>query len=83
MNKVAVACRGKSLAGISFLPDDIDLYVLVNTFGNELEINEIGSYFMNKRIHHIVSRTPGESDSMIRRGQYTKYNIEKVIQPLS
>tara|TARA_Y100000310_G_scaffold26320_1_gene25111 strand:- start:42 stop:764 length:723 start_codon:yes stop_codon:yes gene_type:complete len=81
MNKVAVVCRGKSLAGISFLPDDIDLYVLVNTFGNELEINEIGSYFMNKRIHHIVSRTPGESDSMIRRGQYTKYNIEKVIQP--
>ena len=81
MNKVAVVCRGKSLAGVSFLPDDIDLYVLVNTFGNELEINEIGSYFMGKRIHHIVSRTPGESDSMIRRGQYTKYNVEKVIQP--
>ena len=34
MNKVAVVCRGKSLAGISFLPDDIYLYVLVNTFGN-------------------------------------------------
>ena len=36
MNKVAVVCRGKSLAGISFLPDDIDLYVLVNKFGDEL-----------------------------------------------
>jgi hypothetical protein len=28
-----------------------------------------------------VSRTPGESDLMISRGHYTKYNIEKVIQP--
>ena len=50
MNKVAVLCRGKSLAGIEFLPDDIDLFILVNRFGDELKIDEIGSYLENKNI---------------------------------
>ena len=60
MNKIAVVCRGKSLGGIESLPDDIDLYILVNRFGDELEIEEIGSYFMGKLIYHILSRVPGD-----------------------
>ena len=81
MNKVAVVCRGMSLGGINFLSDNIDLYILVNTFGDALEISGMGSYFEDKRIYHVVSRTPGESDLMISRRHYAKYNIEKVIQP--
>tara|TARA_R110000824_G_scaffold101433_2_gene241013 strand:- start:4932 stop:5612 length:681 start_codon:yes stop_codon:yes gene_type:complete len=81
MNKIAVVCRGKSLGGIEFLPDDIDLYILVNRFGDELEIEEIGSYFMGKLIYHILSRVPGEPDEMIRQKHYSKYNIQKVVQP--
>ena len=48
MNKVAILCRGKSLAGIEFLPDGIDLYILVNKFGDELKIDKIGNYLKNK-----------------------------------
>ena len=57
MNKVAVLCRGKSLAGIEHLPDDIDLYILVNRFGDELQIEEIGNYLKNKKYlsKHVVS----------------------------
>ena len=50
MNKVAVLCRGKSLAGIEFLPEDIDLCILVNRFGDQLKISKIGSYLRNKNI---------------------------------
>ena len=81
MNKVAVLCRGKSLAGIEHLPDDIDLYILVNRFGDELQIEEIGNYLKNKNIYQVLSRVPGEADEMIRHKHYSKYNIKKMIQP--
>ena len=81
MNKVAVLCRGKSLAGINFLPDDLDLCIIVNRFGHELEIQEVDSYLNGKEIHHIVTRTPGESDLMVQRKYYDKYKIKKVVQP--
>ena len=67
MNKVVVLCRGKSLAGIDFLPDDVDLCIIVNRFGHELEIQEVDSYLKGKEIHHVVTRTPGESDLMVQR----------------
>ena len=81
MNKVAILCRGKSLAGIEFLPDDIDLFILVNRFGDELKIDEIGSYLENKNIYQVLSRVPDEADGMIRHKFYSKYNIQKMIQP--
>ncbi len=81
MNKVVVLCRGKSLAGIDFLPDDVDLCIIVNRFGHELEIQEVDSYLKGKEIHHVVTRTPGESDLMVQRKHYDNYKIKKVIQP--
>ena len=81
MNNVAVLCRGKSLAGINFLPDDLDLCIIVNRFGHELEIQEVDSYLNGKEIHHVVTRTPGESDLMVQRKYYDKYKIKKVVQP--
>jgi|TARA_Y100000590_G_C15489416_1_gene927094 hypothetical protein len=81
MNKVAVLCRGKSLAGIEFLPEDIDLCILVNRFGDELKISKIGSYLRNKNIYQVLSRTPGEPDEMIKQKHFSEYNIKKMIQP--
>ena len=81
MNKVAVLCRGKSLGGLSFLPKDIDLYILVNRFGDELKIEEVGSHLKGKNIYQILSRTPGEPDEMIKQNHYSEYNIQKMIQP--
>ena len=81
MNKVAILCRGKSLAGIEFLPDGIDLYILVNKFGDELKIDKIGNYLKNKNIYQVLSRVPGEPDEMIRQKHYSEYNIQKMIQP--
>ena len=81
MNKVAILCRGKSLAGIEFLPDGIDLYILVNKFGDELKIDKIGNYLKNKNIYQVLSRVPGEPDEMIRQRHYSEYKIQKMIQP--
>lgn len=81
MNRVVVLCRGKSLGGIEFLPDDTDLCILVNRFGDELKIDKIGSYLKNKNIYHVLSRVSGEPDEMIRQKHYSEYNIQKVIQP--
>ena len=81
MNKIAVLCRGKSLGGIEFLPNDIDLFILVNRFGDELQIEEIGNRLINENIHQVLSRVPGEADEMIRQKHYSKYNIKKMIQP--
>ena len=39
IKSVAVLCRGKSLSHINDLPD-VDLYVIVNRFANELETEE-------------------------------------------
>ena len=38
--KVAVLCRGKSLQYIDLLPD-VDEYVIVNRFGEELNNNSV------------------------------------------
>ena len=81
MNKVAILCRGKSLAGIEFLPKDIDLVILVNRFGDELKIKEISSYVEGKDTYQVLSRVPDEADEMIRQKYYSKYNIKKMIQP--
>ena len=80
MKKVALLGRGKSLEHIDKLPE-CDLYVLANRFGEELETEPVKSYLLGKNIQHVVSRVPGESDEMIRKGHYTKYNIQKVVQP--
>tara|TARA_R100000008_G_C3582913_1_gene169878 strand:- start:1 stop:681 length:681 start_codon:yes stop_codon:yes gene_type:complete len=81
MNKIAVLCRGKSLGGIEFLPNDIDLYILVNRFGDELQIEGISNRLINKNIYQVLSRVPGEADEMIRQKHYSKYAIKKMIQP--
>lgn len=81
MNKIAVLCRGKSLGGIEYLPDDIDLYILVNKFADELDIKEIGGHLLGKNIYQVLSRTPGEPDGMIQRKHFSKYDIKKIIQP--
>ena len=81
MNKVAVLCRGKSLGSIKLLPDDIDLYILVNEFGDELELDEVGPYLKGKTIYHLMSRTGGIPDKMIQQKQYSEFNIQGIIQP--
>ena len=80
MKKVTLLGRGKSLEHIDKLPE-CDLYVLANRFGEELKKEPIKSYLLDKNIYHVCSRVPGESDEMIRNKHYTKYNIQKVVQP--
>ena len=81
MKKVAVICRGKSLDYIDKLPE-MDLYVIVNRFGHELEIDKIKDTLMGKNIHHVMSRVPEEPIVMIQREHYEKFNILKLINML-
>ena len=79
--KVAVVCRGQSLKALNTLPNDIDLYIIVNRFGDELQLPEVGPYLKGKNIYQVLSRVPGEVEGMSSRGLYTKFNIQGIIQP--
>ena len=79
--KVAVVCRGQSLKALNTLQDDIDLYIIVNRFGDELQMPEVGPFLEGKNIFQILSRTPGEVEGMSSRGLYTKFNIQGIVQP--
>jgi|2_EtaG_2_1085320.scaffolds.fasta_scaffold06662_2 hypothetical protein len=80
INSVAVLCRGKSLDYIDMLPD-VDLYVLSNRFGTELEVDKIKNKISDADVHHVMNRWPTEPREMIEQKHYDKYNIKKVIQP--
>jgi hypothetical protein len=82
MNKksVAVLCRGKSLTHLDDLPD-VDLYVIVNRFGKELDTENIKNKLSDKNIHHVMSRVPEEPKLMIERNHYEKFNISRIVQP--
>ena len=80
MSSVAVMCRGKSLNHLDKIPD-VDLYILVNRFGKELEVENIKTRLLSKNIHHVMSRVPDEPTLMIKNNHHSKFNILKVIQP--
>lgn len=80
MKKVAVICRGTSLDYIDELPE-MDLYILVNRFGHELEVPKVKKTLEGKEIYHVMSRVGPEPLLMIERGHYKKFDIKKMIQP--
>tara|TARA_Y100001963_G_C6711110_1_gene414294 strand:- start:240 stop:995 length:756 start_codon:yes stop_codon:yes gene_type:complete len=77
---IAVLCRGKSLSHIDKLPD-IDLYVIVNRFGKELNTENVKNKLSDKEIHHVMSRVPEEPASMVANDHYSKFNISRLVQP--
>jgi len=77
--KVAVICRGWSLYAFNILPKDIDLYILVNEF--EEELGYIGKYLKNKNICHVASRNIRTMSRMIAEDIYTKFKFLNIIQP--
>ena len=79
--RVAILCRGWSLRAFNFISVDIDLYIIVNDFANELD--SIGHYLKDKKIHHVANRHPDSVKKMLENDFYMKFNIEKIIQPYS
>tara|TARA_B100000073_G_C23709493_1_gene563683 strand:- start:1083 stop:1787 length:705 start_codon:yes stop_codon:yes gene_type:complete len=80
MKKVAVLCRGKSLKHINMLPD-IDEYVIVNRFGEELEDERISQKIGDSPITHILSPATGELDLMLQYDSFNKFNINEIVFP--
>ena len=80
MKSVAVLCRGKSLQYIPMIPE-VDEYIIVNRFGDELEIEYLSSRLMGKQITQILSLVPEEPQLMLERDHYRKFDIKKIILP--
>jgi len=74
--KIAVLCRGKSLQHIDLLPDDIDEFIIVNRFAEELRIDSIKDKIGNKPITHVFSL--GETHE---QGFFKEYNIKEIVLP--
>ncbi len=66
---VAVLCRGTSLAHIDRVPE-VDKYIIVNRFGDELENETISSRLIDKELIQVLSLVPDEPKLMIERGHY-------------
>tara|TARA_B100000287_G_scaffold342571_1_gene329312 strand:+ start:4038 stop:5579 length:1542 start_codon:yes stop_codon:yes gene_type:complete len=76
--KVAVLCRGKSLQYINLLPD-VDEFVIVNRFGEELNNNSVREKIGDKPVTHILSAAPNETKTMIEGDWYKKINIKEIV----
>ena len=71
---VAVLCRGTSLAHIDRVPE-VDKYIIVNRFGDELENETISSRLIDKELTQVLSLVPDEPKLMIERGHYKKLSL--------
>ena len=77
---VAVLCRGTSLAHIDRVPE-VDKYIIVNRFGDELENETISSRLIDKELIQVLSLVPDEPKLMIERGHYKKFNVVEFVLP--
>jgi len=79
-NSIAVLCRGNSLQHIDKVPL-VDEYVIINRFGDELEIPTIADRLKDKNITQVLSLVPDEPKLMIERGHYKKFKIIRFVLP--
>lgn len=79
-NSIAVLCRGNSLHYIDEIPL-VDEYIIVNRFGDELEDEKIANRLQGQDITQVISIVPDEHKSMLERGHYKKFNINRLVLP--
>ena len=70
-DSIAILCRGNSLKFIDKIPD-VDEYIIVNRFADELEQENVSNKLIGKNITQVLSLVPDEPTLMIQRGQYKK-----------
>lgn len=79
-DSIAVLCRGSSLKFINKIPE-VDEYIIVNRFGDELQNEELSNRLLGKEITQVLSLVPDEPTLMIQRGHYKKYKINRLVLP--
>ena len=87
-SSVALLCRGPSLRHIKDLPE-VEEYVIVNGFSDELQLDFIKETLQDKPITHVLSLGAlkmsynGVSvfQAMLNKNNYKDFNIKKLILP--
>ena len=79
-NSIAIFCRGNSLKFVGEIPD-VEEYIIVNRFADELEQENVSSKLEGQDITQILSLVPDEPTLMIQRGQYKKFKINRLVLP--
>ena len=90
-DSIAILCRGESLKEVKLLPD-VEEYIIINGFSDELEMDFIKEVLTNKKITHVLSlgtlayphpsgATHGCFGAMLEKDHFKKFNIERLILP--
>ena len=90
-DSIAVLCRGESLKHIDLLPD-VEEYLIINGFSDELEMDFIKEKLTDKKITHILSlgslahphpsgARHGCFGAMLQKDHFRKFNIERFVLP--
>ncbi|MAG25853.1 hypothetical protein CMI47_09770 [Candidatus Pacearchaeota archaeon] len=88
-SSVALLCRGPSLRHIKDIPE-VEEYVIVNGFSDELQLDFIKEVLQYKPITHVLSLgalkmsyTYGVSvfQAMLNKNNYKDFNIRKIVLP--
>ena len=87
-SSVAILCRGSSLENIDLLPD-VEEYVIVNGFADELKIEKVKNKIKDKPISHVMSLSVmshphrwnnsaagSQFDAMIRDKFYQNFDVK-------
>tara|TARA_Y100001963_G_C6740582_1_gene428739 strand:- start:580 stop:1299 length:720 start_codon:yes stop_codon:yes gene_type:complete len=92
-SSVAILCRGSSLENIDLLPD-VEEYVIVNGFADELKIEKVKNKIKDKPISHVMSLSVmshphrwnnsaagSQFDAMIRDKFYQNFDVKRIVLP--
>ena len=90
-DSIAILCRGESLQHLEELPD-VEEYLIINGFSDELEIDFIKERLTGKKITHILSlgslahphpsgARHGCFGAMLVKDHFKKFNIEGFVLP--